>query len=184
MQDKQSGMGGNFEDILAKLKEAYPNLNLEVEKKESDSTIIFQIQYFGKELVVDKKMILDAFPVVPFKDENNQYLFVFKQKKSTTENSSQLEGNPMAELFLAGPVYRILLSQELKPQKVILKKFDSEVEIEITPLSNQSLLEIPINLLMKGNSVIIINFNKNLKTDSAEKILKELNKEEAIKNEI
>ena len=52
-------------------------------KKETDASIILHFKYAGTENSLNKRIETDSFPMVPFKDEYNQYVFVFRQNKTS-----------------------------------------------------------------------------------------------------
>ena len=145
-------------------------------KKETDSSLILHFKYSGSENSLTKRIETDSFPMIPFKDENNQYIFIFKQNKSTDQTNSQ--ENKMAEAILSGPVYRMLVGGELKPQKAVFKKKSQDVvNLEIIPLGTQYLIEFPISYILKESGAFVISFSGEIKLDAINKILNEESKD-------
>lgn len=145
-------------------------------KKETDSSLILHFKYSGSENSLTKRIETDSFPMIPYKDESNQYVFIFKQNKSTAQTNSQ--ENKMAEAILSGPVYRMLVGGELKPQKAVFKKKSQDaIELEIIPLGTQYLIEFPINYILKESSAFVISFSGEIKLDAINKILNEESKD-------
>lgn len=146
-------------------------------KKETDASIILHFKYSGTENSLTKKIDTDSFPMVPFKDENNQYVFLFRQNKSTTP--SGIQENQMAEAIMSGPVYRMLVGGELKPKKAVFKKKnqDSVIDLEIIPMGSQFLIEFPISYILKETGAFVISFSGEMKLDSVNKLLNEELKE-------
>ncbi|MBP9887941.1 MAG: hypothetical protein KBF93_16710 [Leptospiraceae bacterium] len=147
------------------------------EKKETDSSLILHFKYTGDESSLSKRIELDSFPIIPYKDENNQYILVFKQNKVTPPPVNPQE-NKMAEAILSGPVYRLLVGGELKPKKAIFKKKNQDTfDLEVIQLGNQFLIEFPISYILKESGAFVISFNGDVKMDSVNKILNEETKE-------
>lgn len=145
-------------------------------KKETDSSLILHFKYSGSENSLTKRIETDSFPMIPFKDEANQYIFIFKQNKPTDQTNSQ--ENKMAEAILSGPVYRMLVGGELKPQKAAFKKKNQDpIELEIIPLGTQYLIEFPISYILKESGAFVISFSGEIKLDAVNKILNEEPKE-------
>ncbi len=171
MAQEQGGNGlsnFNLDELLKKLESAFPLGKITAEKKESDTALIFHIKYDGKEIALDKKISADIFPVVPYKDEFNQYVLLFLQK----QKNQTLDGNMMAEAILSGPVYRILLGGELKPKSANFITATEVTKLDIIPLGTQFLIEFPISSVMKSDSSLVISFNAESKLDSIQNFLK------------
>lgn len=115
--------------------------------------------------------------MVPFKDEYNQYVFVFRQNKTTAPSGTQ--ENQMAEAILSGPVYRMLVGGELKPKKAVFKKKnqDAGIDLEIIPMGSQYLIEFPISYILKETGAFVISFGGEVKLDTVNKILNEEQKD-------
>jgi|JI10StandDraft_1071094.scaffolds.fasta_scaffold08700_10 hypothetical protein len=146
-------------------------------KKETDASIILHLKYIGTENSLTKKIETDSFPMLPFKDENNQYVFLFRQNKTTAP--SGIQENQMAEAIMSGPVYRMLVGGELKPKKAVFKKKNQEtgIDIEIIPMGTQYLIEFPISYILKETGAFVISFSGEIKLDSVNKLLIEEPKE-------
>lgn len=153
-------------------------------KKETDSSLILHFKYTGDESSLSKRVDADSLPMIPYKDENNQYILVFKQNKATPPPVNPQE-NKMAEAILSGPVYRMLVGGELKPKKAIFKKKNQEpLDLEIIPLGNQFLIEFPISYILKESGIFAISFDGDVKLDSINKILSEEMKEAKSSKEV
>lgn len=145
-------------------------------KKETDSSLILHFKYTGSEASLTKRIETDSFPMIPYKDEFNQYVFFFKQNKpSGTPNTQE---NQMAEAILSGPVYRMLVGGILKPQKAIFKKKNQEpVNLEIIPLGTQYLIEFPISYILKESGAFVISFSGEVNLEAINKVINEESKE-------
>lgn len=146
-------------------------------KKETDASIVLHFKYAGSESSLNKRIETDSFPMVPFKDEYNQYVFVFRQNKTTAPAGTQ--ENQMAEAIMSGPVYRMLVGGELKPKKAVFKKKnqDSGIDLEIIPMGTQYLIEFPISYILKETGAFVISFGGEVKLDAVNKILNEEQKD-------
>jgi hypothetical protein len=152
----------NVEDMLNKPELKKLDGVFSGTKKETDASIVLHFKYAGTENSLNKKIETDSFPMIPFKDENNQYVFVFRQNKTTAPAGTQ--ENQMAEAILSGPVYRMLVGGELKPKKAVFKKKNQEsIDIEIIPMGSQYLIEFPISYILKETGAFVISFGGEMK---------------------
>ena len=146
------------------------------EKKETESSLILHFKYTGTENSLTQKIETDTFPMIPYKDEFNQYVFFFKPNNTTPDSNSQ--ENKMAEAILSGPVYRLLVGGELKPKKAVFqKKNQDSIDLEIIPLGTQYLIEFPISYILKESNALVVSFGGEIKLDAINKTLNEESKE-------
>lgn len=169
----------NLEDVLKKLETLFPNGKFTGEKKETDQALTFHFKYDGEEVSFQKRKANDVFPVVPYKDENGQYIILFYNKQNQlNQNSGQgIEANMMAEAILSGPLYRVLLGGDLKPVSANLVQQNEKQSIEILKMGNQFLIEVPISQMLKGSSALVISFSDAPKLNQVQRFISELNPE-------
>jgi hypothetical protein len=171
----------NLEEILKKLETLFPNGKFTGDKKETEQSLTFHFKYDGEEVSIQKRKVNDVFPVVPYKDENGQYVILFYNKQNQmNQNQGGMDANMMAEAILSGPLYRVILGGDLKPSSANLVQVNNKSSIEILKFGNQFMIEVPVSQILKGSSALVISFNEIEKLNQVQKFITELNPEKKI----